>query len=218
MKTLYFEGAGIVPRGEVENCRIRTAFRNTDGEIVYLEMSGSDKAYEFITGDKSKAKQIFGSFGWIDHCFITRLEADEQGEMRWTDCNKYGCDYPRRANENVNYTFEYTKQGILDMVNTHFKGCFEEVVILPALSGYRVHNTAKNRQNLPYNLMDEFHYDVERTKQAEKIQKHIYDKEKARGVKYPCFSIWWEDDTLNVKYFDGRGQFEIPDVFKFDFA
>ena len=29
-KTLYFEGAGCVPRNDVENCRIRTAFTNKD--------------------------------------------------------------------------------------------------------------------------------------------------------------------------------------------
>lgn len=38
-KTLYFEGAGCVPCGEVENCRIRTAFRDADGRAIYLEIT-----------------------------------------------------------------------------------------------------------------------------------------------------------------------------------
>lgn len=38
-KTLYFEGAGCVPCGEVENCRIRTAFHLDNGTPVYLELS-----------------------------------------------------------------------------------------------------------------------------------------------------------------------------------
>ena len=41
-KTLYFEGAGCVPRGEVENCRIRAAFTNDNGEKNYLEMNGME--------------------------------------------------------------------------------------------------------------------------------------------------------------------------------
>ena len=35
-KVLYFEGAGCVPCNDVENCRIRTAFTNNEGEKVYI--------------------------------------------------------------------------------------------------------------------------------------------------------------------------------------
>jgi len=38
VKTLFFEGAGAVERGDVENCRIRTAFTTNDGKKVYLEL------------------------------------------------------------------------------------------------------------------------------------------------------------------------------------
>lgn len=38
MKTLYFEGAGGVPRSDLENCRIRTAFHLDDGMPLYLEI------------------------------------------------------------------------------------------------------------------------------------------------------------------------------------
>ena len=42
MKTLYFEGAGCIGTqvNDVENCRIRTAFRDNDGKEIYLELGG----------------------------------------------------------------------------------------------------------------------------------------------------------------------------------
>ena len=41
-KVLFFEGAGTVERGEVANCRIRTAFINDEGEKCYVELSGNE--------------------------------------------------------------------------------------------------------------------------------------------------------------------------------
>jgi len=43
VKTLYFECAGCVPCGEVENCRIRTAFHNDEGKAIYLEVTGNER-------------------------------------------------------------------------------------------------------------------------------------------------------------------------------
>ena len=40
MKTLYFEGLGCVPCGDVENCRIATAFHNDKGQPIHLELAG----------------------------------------------------------------------------------------------------------------------------------------------------------------------------------
>ena len=37
MKTLFFEGAGCVPCGEVENCRMREVHRNVNKEVNGLE-------------------------------------------------------------------------------------------------------------------------------------------------------------------------------------
>ena len=57
-KVLYFEGAGCVPAGDVENCRIRTAFSNDLGEKIYLEMFNCPRdgkifvsSCHYITGD-----------------------------------------------------------------------------------------------------------------------------------------------------------------------
>lgn len=49
-KTLYLEGAGCVPCGEVANCRIRTAFTNKDGEKIYIEITGREAAFNAFVG------------------------------------------------------------------------------------------------------------------------------------------------------------------------
>jgi hypothetical protein len=200
MKILYFEGAGCVPRGEVENCRIRTAFTNKEGRQIYLELSGSENAYEL----KPKIKQIKGSFGWIDHCEYID-EGDYDGGVKKIQGLK--------ASPNVNYQYNYTKAEILRIVNDILGGDFDAIMVLPDLSGYRVHK-GKGKCNFG----DEFVYDEKRTKQAERIQWYYYDKEKERGVKFPCFSIWFEDDVLNVRFYDGRGTTKIHDVYGFNFA
>ena len=209
MKTLYFEGAGCVPRGEVENCRIRTAFRNKNGEPIYLEMSGNDKAYRFKTDDKGnrKAIELNGAFGWINHCFnIDKyLSEEKEDNVRMSFEN---------AEPDVNYEFEYTKAEILRFVNEKLDGDFDEVVVLPDLAGYRVHKGGGS-----FNFGDEFIYNEERTEQAERIRQYYYDKEKERGVKFPCFSIWFDEgENLKVRFFDGRGTVNIPDVFAFEYA
>lgn len=219
-RILYFEGAGCVPRGEVENCRIRTAYRNKFGEIVYLEMTGSDLAYEHTT-DKygnSKSKEITGAFGHILHCYKTFLE-EENGKLIWTDENKGNrYSYPRR--DNANYVFDYTKADILRMVNTYFDGNFDEVVILPDLAGDRVHADKYKRENCPYNLMDDFVYDEARTKQAEKIKQYFNDFEKnVLGKRYPNNSVYFENDILKVLiHYNGfNDELEIANVFDFKF-
>jgi hypothetical protein len=204
MKTLYFEGAGIVPRGDVENCRIRTAFTNKDGQPMYLEMTGFDRAYRFVTDAKGdrKAIQIDGSFGWVDHCFYIKVEDEEKAYLHFP-----------KASPDVNYNFLYSKAEILRFINEQLNGGFDEIVILPDLSGYRVH-----ADDGGYNFGDAFVYNEERTKQAEKIREYFYEKEKERGVKFPCFSIWFDKNILKVRFFDGRGTLEIPDIFAFDFS
>lgn len=189
MKTLYFEGAGCVPRGDLENCRIRTAFTLDNGSKVYLEITG------FEAG-------ILKNRAHVDHLhFITTADIDDDN---WN-----------RIALGRSKVFEYDRKSLLQFVND-LGASFDDVQILPDLAGYRVHG-----DNRKYNFADEFVYNVERTKQAEKIKQYFYDKEKESGKKYPCFSIWFpnveESETLNVRFFDGRGTMEIPDVFSFDF-
>jgi len=62
MKTLYFEGAGSATRGNMENCRIRTAFHSDNGESIYLEMSGVE-----VTKNSPKCIQMHTYAGFVDH-------------------------------------------------------------------------------------------------------------------------------------------------------
>lgn len=203
MKTLYFEGAGCVPRGDLENCRIRTAFALDDGNKVYLELTGTE-----VTKHMHQSFQKFTNAAFIDHCFYITGGKDDcnDSKVRWED----GTAVERNGNN-----FEYNRENLLAFVNS-LGASFDDVQILPDLAGYRVHKDGGG-----YNFADEFVYNVERTKQAEKIKQYFYDKEKESGKKYPCFSIWFpnveESETLNVRFFDGRGTMEIPDVFSFDF-
>ncbi len=193
MRILYFEGAGCVPRGDLENCRIRTALSLDNGNLVYLEISASE-----VTKNMSPTYKLFKNVAHIDHCH-----------------NITGYDEKVREFDRNGFVFEYNRENLLKFVNG-LGASYDAVKILPDLAGYRVHKDGGG-----YNFADEFIYNEERTKQAERIKQWYYDKEKAKGVKYPCFSIWFpnvrESETLNVRFFDGRGTTEIADVFAFDF-
>ena len=203
MKTLYFEGAGCVPRGDLENCRIRTAFTLDNGKKVYLEIMGVE-----VTKQTAAVYAGFTNVSYIDFCHYDTGDRD--------DCQKNrvyrgdGTTVERNARSN----FEYTRENLLKFVNS-LGASFEAVEILPDLAGYRVH-----ADNGGYNLADEFHYDRDRTAQAEKIKQYFYDFEKnVLGKKYPNFSIWFETDILKVLIHYNRYNdiIEIEDVFKFNF-
>lgn len=165
-RPLYFEGAGFAPQGEVENCRIITAFHDDKGNPTYLEMSGFE-----VTEYNARSLQRFKNAGQITSCYyIPKNSTDE----------KILFDY------NTSY-FEYTKENILRRVN-HLGCSFDEVVILPKLSGYRVHNETGGK-----NFADEFHYDPIITARREEIQQHYYNIEKAEGIAFPNMDIWVDD-------------------------
>lgn len=166
-KTLYFEGAGCVPRGEVENCRIRTAFRDNKGEPIYLEMNGFE-----VTKYTAKIYKDFKNVGIITSCCYIKNDDDENNHS---------------IKEMRNKTFEYTKESILNLVNS--LGCsFDEVVILPDLAGYRVF-----REGGGHNFGDKFKFNAELTARAERIKTYFYELEKRDGKKYPNFSLWVDD-------------------------
>ena len=170
-KVLYFEGAGCVPRGEVENCRIRTAFTNRVGKKIYLELSGFE-----VTKSSPTAFHAYKNAAMVDHCFYITGDDD--------DCNKHSAGEWRS-------TFEYTKFNILSYVNS-LNCSFDEVVILPDLAGYRVHKEGKE-----YNYGDTFEYNEELTKIRQAIYTYYYELEKGEGKKYPNFSLWVDKDNNN---------------------
>lgn len=189
-KTLYFEGAGMQDsiRGDVENCRIRTAFSNDKGQKIYLEIMGVE-----VTKHTKKSWQGYKNVGFVDYCFFITGGRD--------DCNKSRID-------KENQSFEYTKANILRFVNS--LGCsFDEVVILPDLAGYRVFKDGSG-----YNYGDKFNYEPELTARRQEVERHFYETEKAErqkdrttgakkfvhspsGICYPNFSLWVDE---NDKY------------------
>lgn len=136
MKTLYFEGAGCVPRGDVENCRIRTAFKNNAGVNIYLEMSGVE-----VHEKSPKSHKAFTNCGFVDYFF----EITENGE-------KYYQKMPM---------FEYSKAGILEYVNKNFNCSFEDIKITDIFYGYFVHKDGGG-----YNLIENHSFDDERADKA----------------------------------------------------
>ena len=165
-KILYFEGAGSVSRGQVENCRIRTAFHNDFGKRIYLEILGTEIR-------EGKGGAIIKNVAFIEFCFYI------------TENNYEGTHIVRRGGE----SFAYSKLGILYFVNS--LGCsFDEIAVLPKLAGYYVHAEKRG-----YNDGDIFNYDKELTERREKINQYYYDFEKSEGKEYPNFSMWVDSDN-----------------------
>ena len=188
-KVLYFEGVGCVERGDVPNCRIRTAFHLDDGRALYLELSGAEVGKHM--GDHLKC---FTNAGFVDHChFIT-----EEGDVH------------HKAERPGTY-FEYSMAGILKFVNS-LGASFDAIEVLPSLAGYQVH-AGKGKCNYG----DEFPYDAELTAKRLAIREKIYAMEKAEreedlakprherrfvhspsGKVYPNFSLWVDEKDPKV--------------------
>lgn len=186
MKTLYFEGAGCVPRGDVPNCRIRTAFHLDDGAALYLEISGSE-----VTKHSPDHLKCYANAAHVDHCHY--IFGDDGKGNSTHETQNY-------------YNFEYSMAGLLKFVNS-LGASFDKVVVLPDLAGYRVHAGGGR-----CNFGDAFSYDAELTAKREAIHKAIYNMEKAEreadraagtkkfvhgpsGRVYPNFSLWVDEEN-----------------------
>jgi hypothetical protein len=190
MKTLYFEGAGCVPRGTVENCRIRTAFTNDCGEKIYLELMGVEITKHNKTAYPDYEK--LGYVGIVDCCVAV-------GDR----------DY-KQIKVKRNMTFPYTHKGILDLINPHMRCSFDGVRVADDLSGYRVHADGSG-----HNFGDEFTPDLEREKEYHAIKKRYYQIEREEGKQYPNFSIWVDPidfDKLHIlRHFNSYNRHRIYD-------
>ena len=187
IKTLYFEGAGCVARGNVPNCRIRTAFHLDDGRPVYLEISGMN-----TTSSTAPMYRRFTNYGIIDHLHFAG--ACKCGDDR----SVFGFDRT--------YAFEYTLENILALVNS-MGASFDAVEVLPALSGYRVH-----ADNGGYNYADRFVLDRDLLEARQNIDEQIRKKEIARCEKSICYSLWVDSEdpaVLHYKNFRTGENFEI---------
>lgn len=166
MRTLYFEGAGCegTKVNDVENCRIRTAFRTDDGKEFYLELMSGYENYDphkipwELYGIPRKKKRNgymryvqFANMIIVDFCFEIHN-------------GKGDCNNDRHTIERKHTMLPYTKANILRLVNENLNCTFTDVVILPWLSGYRVHASNGN-----YNLMDDYVDVPERTAERNRI-------------------------------------------------
>lgn len=172
-KVLYFEGAGCVPRGDVENCRIRTSFVNDEGVQIYLELSG------FEVGKRSgeKFKGLINA-STIDYCY----EVTADGE-------KYRADIGFKS-------FEYSKASILEFVNENLHCSFTEIKILDIFDGYHVHKDGGG-----YNRIEDYTYNEKRANAARtafnKVDMEIREKLHETYSKISLLSI--EDDGITVR-------------------
>lgn len=198
MKILYFEGAGAVPRGDVPNCRIRTAFHLDNGKALYLEIIGTE-----VTKHTPDRLKCYTNSAHIDHCYYIH-DTGEDGHTI------------HKCERSVN--FEYSMPQILKFVNS-LGASFDRVCILPDLAGYRVHGGHKT-----YNFADEFSFDPELTAKRLRIRSAIYDlelvereRDKATNGKrfvhspgsksYPNFSLWVDNEDPKIlhllRHFNG---------------
>lgn len=148
-KTLFFEGAGCAERGDVENCRIRTAFKNDKGQGFYLELSG------FEVTKKSMWARHFVNAGCVDYCYELPEETTSFED--------------EKARHDIEHRhFEYSKAGILEFVNRECGCSFEQIIILDMFDDYRVH-----KLNGGVNFMEDFEYNPVKAAAARKAFDEI---------------------------------------------
>lgn len=134
MKTIFFEGAGCVPCGDVENCRIRTAFRNKKGTTIYLELMGYGQQYKNFHDSGRITLRTYNYRGVVSYCHYITEDLD--------DCNTHNMWSELRVAQKLNY--KYSKAGILNFVNTVLNGGFDEIKIGDWFDGYQVHQSEFN--------------------------------------------------------------------------
>lgn len=195
-KILYFEGAGCVPCNDVENCRIRTAFTNKEGNKIYIELLSGYKhtkvEYE-KNGGKLKNPKWVSEDGYLSCDFCHYITDDPEID----DCNKSRLDCERNTEmEKV----KYTKENILAFVNENCNADFDEIVVLDSLAGYRVfadlEDPKKRNTSEMYNFGDVFNYDVELTKKR---------REKVEEMKKK-FCVLFNQKYDNTSYFIRNNQ------------
>lgn len=185
MKTLYFEGAGCVPRADLENCRIRTAFHTDDDTPLYLEIVGVE-----VTDLHRKSPELMDEIGG-SICF------------GGVECRSIDLDTGRIINTryDTRRNIPYCRQYILHYVNS--LGCsFDAIEVLPPLAGYRVHRPGKFGG---VNYGDEFVPDREAAAERESLLKAIEAQEMQLGYRHPCICLWVDEtDGSRVCYHNPR--------------
>lgn len=135
-KTLVFEGAGCAPRGDLENCRIRTAFTNDEGKRIYLEITGSE-----TTKYTPERLREYENVAHVWHCFYITDETPND------DCNVHRIIEPHGKKSLELANFEYSRAGILAFVNANLHCSFESIAIVNG-NGYRVFSDTPDKYNM----------------------------------------------------------------------
>ena len=231
MKTLYFEGAGWEDaessKATIGNCRVRTAFRRSDGSPVYLELSCSSVG---------KLHPIY--MGHVDHCFCITSDKPNDDENRHSLIKKFlHIDQVTIKRSRISalkissVTFPYTKEGVLQVV-TGLGGDFDNIEVVNPLGGYHVFKDSGSGAD-HYNYGDEFVLNKDILHRREAVRKAVYDMElrelkedranrtrkfvhSPSGQDYPNFSLWPEDGTGSVlhllRHFNGYNKHYIINV------
>lgn len=191
-KVLFFEGAGCVERGNVENCRIRTAFTNNEGKGIYLELSGFEVSYK----SPERYKKYLNA-GFVDYCHYTEQERIERLHSK-TKQVYYEYEYKTIKEVELGLNFEYSKQGILNFVNEKLNCNFDELKVLDSFDGYRVHKDGGG-----YNFIEDFEYKPEiaaaRRNTFNKIDMQI---RKQLCEKYAqCHLLDMTDESITVRIY-----------------
>lgn len=193
--TLYFESAGAFrpeEYGDLNSCRIRTAFSLSDGRRIYLEMIDWTPSPEQIKYFNAKAvcgAKLERGKAYVAICDIFEIT---------NDIDAYGYNI---SDENANqiyidrysYAIEWTKAAVLKFVNS-LGADFSDVEVLPNLAGYCVFVDTPDDHNgniKNYNYGDEFNYNAAQT--AARIAKYNEIQEQDRiktGQRFPCFSFY----------------------------
>lgn len=197
-KTLYFEGAGMnsaAVKAEYNglNCRIRTAFHNNDGKMIYLELNGAHPLKEHIKAAKENKIILPSTYMYVDaaHYITDDPETDDCNDSR---INTIAYEEMLKTN--------YTLENIRNFVNTQFNCSFDNIVILDYMAGYRVFTNSKKigwGTSARYNFGDCFDYDEDLTKR--RIAKVAELKEHFKKIfnqKYDNTSYYIKDGKLNV--------------------
>lgn len=171
-KTLWFEGAGCAPRGDLSNCRIRTAFRNDEGKMFYLELTGFE-------ANNYDLKRGYNIVGHVDYCY----EITEDG-------SKF------LVGEVESMKYEYCQRDILDLVNGCLGCSFDAIRISDSFYNYRVHAGGGK-----YNLMDDHSFDDDHAAKArtafEEIDRSIREQMHSKYSKISMTEI--NENSITVR-------------------
>jgi len=100
MTIFKVEGAGSVATEHLANCRIRTRFKDAEGNKVFFEMTGSDNY-------RNTGKSV----GFVTDCFYVTEDGNEDQISLETK------------------SMPYTQTGIVDFINKYFGNAFTSIEV-----------------------------------------------------------------------------------------